>query len=50
MGTENQSTQDINGWRCVTLGGIIPVVGDKKINKYGHFIGEDATNMFSLKS
>ncbi|HTQ65371.1 MAG TPA: ABC transporter permease [Puia sp.] len=25
------------------------IYGDKKISKYGHFIGEDAVNMFSLK-
>lgn len=25
------------------------VYGDKKINKYGHYIGEDAIDMFSLK-
>ena len=24
------------------------VYGEKKINKYGHFIGEEAINMFSL--
>src|SRR5580698_10367306 len=25
------------------------IYGEKKFNKYGHFIGEDAVNMFSLK-